>query len=93
MRRQVSSKAHREDCETRFIPLKHRAEGEYRDVPLPDFLAQEIDAHLRDWGTVTVTASGQEVLFAPRDRAKGTMPTATAYAYHFRKALKDAGII
>lgn len=35
MRRQVSSKAHREDCETRFIPLKHRAEGEYRDVPCP----------------------------------------------------------
>ncbi|AQA13766.1 hypothetical protein BV401_28410 [Streptomyces malaysiensis subsp. malaysiensis] len=91
MRRQVSSKAHREDCETRFIPLKHRTEGEYRDVPLPDFLAQEIDAHLRDWGTVT--ASDQEVLFAPRDRAKGTMPTATTYAYHFRKALKDAGII
>ncbi|WP_308124957.1 tyrosine-type recombinase/integrase [Streptomyces sp. NEAU-YJ-81] len=40
-----------------------------------------------------MTASGQEVLFAPRDRAKGTMPTATTYAYHFRKTLKDAGII
>ncbi|MGW7002617.1 tyrosine-type recombinase/integrase [Streptomyces sp. NPDC054933] len=91
VRRQVSSKAHREDCETRFIPLKHRAEGEYRDIPLPAFLAQEIDAHLRKWGTVT--AAGQEVLFAPRDRGKGTMPTATTYAYHFRKALKDAGIV
>lgn len=91
VRRQVSSKAHREDCKTRFIPLKHRAEGEYRDIPLPDFLAQEIDAHLRDWGTVT--ASGQEVLFAPRDRGKGIMPTATTYAYHFRKALTDAGIV
>ncbi|GGU41798.1 integrase [Streptomyces albospinus] len=91
VRRQVSSKAHRDDCKTRFIPLKHRAEGEYRDVPLPAFLAQEIDAHLREWGTVTT--AGMEVLFAPRDRGKGTMPTATTYAYHFRKALKDAAIV
>ncbi|TKA06328.1 tyrosine-type recombinase/integrase [Actinacidiphila oryziradicis] len=91
VRRQVSSKANREDCQTRFIPLKHRAEGEYRDVPTPAFLAEEIDAHLREWGTVT--AAGMEVLFAPRDRAKGTMPTATTYAYHFRQALKAAGIV
>ncbi|MFE7295128.1 tyrosine-type recombinase/integrase [Streptomyces sp. NPDC057579] len=91
VRRQVSSKAHRDDCKTRFIPLKHRAEGEYRDVPLPAFLAQEIDAHLREWGTVS--AAGMEVLFAPRDRGKGIMPTANTYAYHFRKALKAAGIV
>ncbi|MER6358850.1 tyrosine-type recombinase/integrase [Streptomyces sp. NPDC001634] len=91
VRRQVSAKAHRDDCETRFVPLKHRAEGEYRDVPLPPFLAEEIDAHLREWGTVTT--SGLEVLFAPRERGKGTMPTATTYTYHFRKALKDAGIV
>lgn len=91
VRRQVSAKAHREDCATRFVPLKHRAEGEYRDVPLPSFLADEIDAHLRNWGTVT--ASGLEVLFAPRERGKGTMPTATTYTYHFKKALKDAGIV
>ena len=91
VRRQVSAKAHRDDCATRFVPLKHRAEGEYRDVPLPAFLAEEIDAHLREWGTVT--ASGLEVLFAPRERGKGTMPTATTYTYHFKKALKDAGIV
>ena len=91
VRRQVSAKAHRDDCATRFVPLKHRAEGEYRDVPLPAFLAEEIDAHLREWGTVT--ASGLELLFAPRERGKGTMPTATTYTYHFKKALKDAGIV
>lgn len=91
VRRQVSSKAHRDDCTTRFIPLKHRAAGEYRDVPLPAFLADEIDTHLREWGTKT--ADGMEVLFAPRERGKGTMPTATTYAYHFGKALKTAGIV
>jgi site-specific recombinase XerD len=35
IRRQVSAKAHRDDCVTRFVPLKHRAEGEYRDIPTP----------------------------------------------------------
>ncbi|WP_338672659.1 site-specific integrase [Streptomyces sp. SCSIO 30461] len=91
VRRQVSSKAHRDDCATRFIPLKHRTEGEYRDIPTPAFLADEINVHLREWGTVT--AGDVETFFAPRERGKGTMPTATTYAYHFRKALKEAGIV
>jgi integrase len=90
VRRQVSSKAHRADCATRFVPLKHRAEGEYRDIPTPAFLADEIDRHLRDWGTATV--GDLDVLFAPRERGKNTMPTATTYAYHFKKALKEASI-
>lgn len=90
IRRQVSAKAHRDDCVTRFTPLKHRAEGEYRDIPTPAFLDSEIEAHLQAWGTTTV--KGVEVLFAPRERGKGTMPTANTYSYHFRKALTDAGI-
>jgi integrase len=32
IRRQVSTKAHKDDCRTRFVPLKHRAEG---DHPMP----------------------------------------------------------
>lgn len=91
IRRQVSAKAHREDCVTRFIPLKHRAESEYRDIPTPAFLADEIDTHLRHWGTRT--ADCIETLFAPRERGKRTMPTATTYAYHFRKTLTEAGIV
>ncbi|SHI00512.1 tyrosine-type recombinase/integrase [Streptomyces sp. 3214.6] len=91
IRRQVSAKAHRDDCVTRFIPLKHRAEGEYRDIPTPAFLDAEIDNHLNTWGTTTV--KGVEVLFAPRERGKGTMPTANTYGYHFRKALMDAGLV
>ncbi|MEV3856970.1 tyrosine-type recombinase/integrase [Streptomyces sp. NPDC050095] len=91
VRRQISSKGHRADCTTRFVPLKHRSAKEYRDVPLPPFLAQEIDQHLRQWGTSTV--SGHDVLFGPRQRGKGTMPTATTYSYHFRKALRAAGLV
>lgn len=91
IRRQISAKAHRDDCVTRFVPLKHRAAGEYRDVPVPAFLAAEIDAHLHHWPPLTV--DGVEVLFAPRDRGKNVMPTATTYSYHFTRALKDAGIV
>ncbi|MFD7338093.1 tyrosine-type recombinase/integrase [Streptomyces violascens] len=91
IRRQVSAKAHRQDCATRFVPFKHRAEGEYRDVPTPAFLADEIDTHLRGWGTRT--AAGIETFFAPRERGKSTMPTANTYACHFRKALTGAGLV
>jgi integrase len=91
VRWQVSSKANAIDCRTRFAPLKHRVEGEYRDIPMPPFLAQEIDTHLADWGTRT--AGGMQVLFAPRERGKRTMPTATTYGYHFKKALTAAGIV
>ncbi|MER5179108.1 hypothetical protein ABT009_12185 [Streptomyces sp. NPDC002896] len=33
-----------------------------------------------------------DVFFAPRERGKGIMPTATTYGHHFTKGLKDAGI-
>ncbi|MEO6085450.1 MAG: site-specific integrase, partial [Umezawaea sp.] len=88
---QVSSKANQGDCRTRLVPLKHRAEGEYRDVPLPPFLADEIKAHVDRWGTVSV--QDVDVLFSPRERGKGVMPTASTYGYHWHKALKAAGLL
>lgn len=90
LRRQVSSKGYRDDCKTRFVPLKHRAEGEYRDVPLAPFLSEATDAHAEEWPALSV--DGIEVYFAPRERGKGTMPTATTYGYHWRKALTAAGL-
>ncbi|WP_455352564.1 hypothetical protein [Streptomyces sp. SYSU K217416] len=53
IRWQVSAKAHRDDCCTAFVPLKHRAEGEYRDVPAAPFVEQEIDDHLSRWEPVS----------------------------------------
>lgn len=98
VRWQVSAKAHRDDCRSVFVPLKHRAEGEYRDIPVALFVEQEIDAHLSRWEPVPVIFTGQrgkrrrlEVFFVPRQRGKGRMPTASTYGYHFTKACVSAG--
>lgn len=100
VRWQVSAKAYRDDCRTVFVPLKHRAEGEYRDVPAATFVEQEIDDHLSRWEPVPVAFAGQrgkrrrlEVFFAPRQRGKGVMPTASTYGYHFKKACVSAGLV
>ncbi|WP_328844810.1 tyrosine-type recombinase/integrase [Streptomyces sp. NBC_00258] len=100
VRWQISSKAHREDCKTRLVPLKHREEGEYRDVPAARFLCAEIDAHVELWEPIPLSfrnAAGKtrqvEVFFAPRERGKGIMPTANTYSYHFRKACVAAGLV
>ncbi|MFD8632361.1 tyrosine-type recombinase/integrase [Streptomyces sp. NPDC059533] len=91
LRRQISAKANQGDCVTRFVPLKHRTPEEFRDVPTPVFLDQEIGLHLKRWGTDEI--DGLEVLFAPRERGKGNMPTASTYGYHWRKALTGASVV
>lgn len=91
LRRQISAKANQDNCRTRLVPLKHRTADEYRDVPMPAFLADEVDAHVTRWGTVAVEGLG--VLFSPRERGKGYMPTASTYGYHWRKALSAAGLL
>jgi hypothetical protein len=91
VREQVSRTAHRADCPDRFGPLKHRTPGAYRDVPMPAFLEQEIEAHLRRWGSTPV--GERDVLFARRGWAAGTMPTATTYRHPFRQALTAAGLL
>ncbi|MFJ3907504.1 tyrosine-type recombinase/integrase [Streptomyces vinaceus] len=100
VRWQVSSKANRGDARTRLVPLKHREEGEYRDIPMPLFIGDEIDEHTALWTPIPLpfeTKSGKkkivEVFFAPRERGKGIMPTASTYGYHWRKALKAAGLV
>ncbi|MFD6247482.1 tyrosine-type recombinase/integrase, partial [Streptomyces roseolus] len=100
VRWQISAKANREDCRTRLVPLKHREEGEYRDVPAAGFLCAEIAAHQEEWESIPLTfqnAAGKarqvEVFFAPRERGKGIMPTANTYTYHFKKACRLAGLV
>jgi len=99
VRWQISAKANREDCKTRLVPLKHRREGEYRDVPVAPFIVKECHGHEAMWRPIPLEFQDKagrprvvEVFFAPRDRGKGVMPTATTYAYHFRKAQIAAGI-
>ncbi|MFJ4911308.1 tyrosine-type recombinase/integrase [Streptomyces sp. NPDC088726] len=100
IRWQVSAKAHREDCQTPFVPLKHRLEKECRDVPTALFVEQEIDAHLLKWKPVPVVFTGQkgkrirlETFFAPRQSGAGVMPSISSYGYHFKKACLSAGLV
>ncbi|MFG2760725.1 tyrosine-type recombinase/integrase [Streptomyces wuyuanensis] len=100
IRWQVSAKAHREDCQTPFVPLKHRLEKECRDVPTALFIEQEIDAHLLKWKPVPVVFTGQkgkrirlETFFAPRQPGAGVMPSIASYGYQFKKACLSAGLV
>lgn len=100
IRWQVSAQAHREDCQTPFVPLKHRLEKECRDVPTALFIEQEIDAHLLKWKPVPVVFTGQkgkrirlETFFAPRQPDAGVMPSIASYGYQFKKACLSAGLV
>lgn len=100
IRWQVSAKAHREDCQTPFVPLKHRLEKECRDIPTALFVEQEIDAHLRRWKPEPVAFAGQkgkrirlETFFAPRQPGAGVMPSIASYGYQFKKACLLAGLV
>ncbi|MET9841335.1 tyrosine-type recombinase/integrase [Streptomyces virginiae] len=100
IRWQVSAKAHREDCQTPFVPLKHRLEKEYRDIPTALFVEQEIDDHLRRWKPVPVVFTGQkgkrirlETFFATRQPGAGVMPSIASYGYQFKKACLLAGLV
>ncbi|MFF8615176.1 tyrosine-type recombinase/integrase [Streptomyces sp. NPDC015350] len=100
IRWQVSAKAHPEDCQTPFVPLKHRLEKECRDIPTALFVEQEIDTHLRRWKLVPVVFTGQkgkrirlETFFAPRQPGAGVMPSIASYGYQFKKACLLAGLV
>jgi integrase len=63
----------------RFGPLKHRKPGEFRDVPLPEWVAQKIDAHLAEHG-----AMDDGHLFRRRSTA--------TFGHTFARAAKAAGL-
>ncbi|MFE0130699.1 tyrosine-type recombinase/integrase [Streptomyces sp. NPDC059037] len=91
VQRQVNAKGNRAHCKSRFAPLKHRCEGECRDIPMVPFLDAEITAHLATWGAAK--RGGMMVYFTPHDRENETVPTAKTYGHHFSMALKRAGLV
>lgn len=100
IRWQASAQAHREECKTPFVPLKHRLEKEYRDVPTALFIEQEIDAHLSKWKPVPVVFTGLkgkrirlDTLFAPGQPGVGVMPSIASYGHQFKKACLSAGLV
>lgn len=71
----------------RLVPLKHRTEGEYRDVPLPPFPSAEIAAHIDRWGTSEM--EGVRALFPG---SKIPVSTVATYTPKWHKALSSAGL-
>jgi integrase len=65
-------------------PLKFRKVGEYRDIPLPRYVADAIDKHLADHG-----ACQDGYLFRGR---KKKLVTRNTYREHFTTAVKAAGL-
>jgi integrase len=65
-------------------PLKHRKAGEFRDIPLPQYVSEAIDKHLAGHGT---TADGY--LFQGR---KYKLITRRTYQEAFRRAAGKAGL-
>lgn len=83
IRWQVSAKAHWEDYQTPFRPLKQRLEKGYRDIPTALFIEQEIDAHLRRWKPVPVVFTGQK-----GKRIRLETPLCPASAWRWRDAVR-----
>jgi integrase len=65
-------------------PLKFRKQGEYRDIPLPQYVSDAIDKHVAEFGT---TADGY--LFKGR-RHKHVVRN--SYQQDFRRSAKAAGL-
>jgi integrase len=65
-------------------PLKHRKPGEFRDVPLPQYVAERIESHITAHGT-----SRDGYLFRGRNQA---LPSQATIREQFMRAAADAGL-
>lgn len=65
-------------------PLKHRNAGEFRDIPLPEYVSEAIDKHIAGHGTTT-----DGYLFQGR---KYKLVTRRTYQQAFQRAAAQAGL-
>ncbi|MFJ1932661.1 tyrosine-type recombinase/integrase [Kitasatospora sp. NPDC088160] len=86
--RQATDKGGKETGRKALVPLKHRAEDDWRDVPMPPFLAEGFRAHVTEYGTHTIGA-GTGLLFATK---AGGLLTHEGFYYHWRKAMQALGL-
>jgi integrase len=68
----------------RIGPLKHRKPGQYRDLPLPDYVADRVKAHIKEHG---VTDDG----YVFRGR-KTALPRQNGYRISFATSKEKAGL-
>ncbi|MFE0047276.1 tyrosine-type recombinase/integrase [Streptomyces albireticuli] len=86
--RQATDKAATGEGRKALVPLKHRAEGDYREIPLALYLADEIAAHKAAHGTRTVDET-PGLLFASK---LGGLLTHEGFYYHWRKVMKKLSL-
>jgi integrase len=72
------------DQQARLRPLKFRKKGDYRDIPLPQYVADAIDKHIAGHGT-----TGDGYLYQGR---KYRLVTRRSYQQDFARAAAKAGL-
>ncbi|MGP4112980.1 tyrosine-type recombinase/integrase [Streptomyces sp. 4N509B] len=85
--RQTTEKGDGKGNRKALVPLKHRAEGDYREIPLADWLGEEIDRHREQHGTYAL-AGATGLLFAT---GTGALLTHEGFYYYWRKVMKALG--
>lgn len=72
-----------------LVPLKHRADGDHREIPLAPFVAKKIAEHIDEFGTFVV--QGQKGLLFRAQR--GGLATKESFYYQWKTALAEAGLV
>jgi integrase len=72
------------DQQARLRPLKFRKKGDYRDIPLPQYVSDAIDKHIADHGT-----TGDGYLYQGR---KYTLVIRRSYQQDFARSAAKAGL-
>ncbi|MFB9297326.1 tyrosine-type recombinase/integrase, partial [Kibdelosporangium philippinense] len=88
VRQQTSVKGPGGSREPALAPLKHRSEGDYREIPLAAFLADEITAHVDERGTWTIEGQDGLLFAAP----SGKLATRTTLRHYWLMAMKATGL-
>ncbi|GAA0406453.1 tyrosine-type recombinase/integrase [Streptomyces luteireticuli] len=86
--RQTTEKGDGKGNRKAIIPLKHRAEGDYRDTPLAPWLDAKISHHIARFGTRTILGTSG-LFFATKD---GALLTNEGFFYHWKRARKKLGL-
>jgi integrase len=68
-----------------FRPLKHRIEGEYREIPLAPSLAMGIAAHISEFGTVVVEGQAGVVFYT---RTRNPL-TYSSFQHHWDRTVAE----
>ncbi|WP_020495277.1 tyrosine-type recombinase/integrase [Sciscionella marina] len=90
LRHQLYRYASREDYGKYLVKLKHRKEGEYRDIPLPNRVANQIDQHVDKFGSIEV--EGQHLLFSGAASSAAPVLTLAGMTERWKSRVRAVGM-